>query len=316
MKHHKITYVVSGLLVVIFLLLMFVFQVRTTEVAVKTTFGKTTRVYKEPGAYFKWPWPIQRVYRFDNRIRNFEDQYEEARTQDGFNIISQLYLGWKVAEPKKFLNSFSDGSIEVAEDSLEGLLSGKKTTVVGQHPFSHFVSAEEAGLQLTNIESQILQAVKEPARKRYGISIDFLGVKRLGIPEQVTTNVFARMRAERQKAISRLNGQAEQEAMRIRSKAEARREEVLAEAEARATQIRGQADAVAAEQYQVFSQNPEFAELILKLNSLEESLKDRATLVLDQQTPPFDLLKGTKTPKGTSPKKPTKSEHDIAEQSE
>ena len=37
-------------------------------------------------------------------------------------------------------------------------------------------------------------------------------------------------------------------------------------------------------------QNPELAILILKYDALESTLKDRATLILDPRTPPFDLL--------------------------
>ena len=34
-----------------------------------TTFGKpTAQPYDKPGAYFKWPWPIQKVYKFDQRV--------------------------------------------------------------------------------------------------------------------------------------------------------------------------------------------------------------------------------------------------------
>ena len=51
---------------------------RKTEVAVVTTFGKPTRTNTEPGAYFKLPWPIQKVHKFDQRIQNFEDKYDES----------------------------------------------------------------------------------------------------------------------------------------------------------------------------------------------------------------------------------------------
>ena len=63
MKKNLLTIVISAVLALIFVLLLFVFQVRRSEVAVVTFFGKpTARQYNEPGAYFKWPWPIQSVY--------------------------------------------------------------------------------------------------------------------------------------------------------------------------------------------------------------------------------------------------------------
>ena len=64
MKRNSLTLVIGILLLIIFGLWLVVFQVRTTEVAVVTTFGKPTRPLTEPGAYFKWPRPIQRVWLF------------------------------------------------------------------------------------------------------------------------------------------------------------------------------------------------------------------------------------------------------------
>ncbi|MDB6110953.1 MAG: hflC 3, partial [Pedosphaera sp.] len=73
MKSNALTITIGALLVLIFGLLLFVFQVRKTEIAVVTTFGKPTRTKSTPGAALKLPWPIQKVYKFDQRIQNFED---------------------------------------------------------------------------------------------------------------------------------------------------------------------------------------------------------------------------------------------------
>src|SRR5260221_13654267 len=69
MKKNPLTIIIGILLIIIFGLWLFVFQVRKSEVVLITTFGKPTRAIVEPGGpYFKWPWPIQRGYRFDLRI--------------------------------------------------------------------------------------------------------------------------------------------------------------------------------------------------------------------------------------------------------
>jgi regulator of protease activity HflC (stomatin/prohibitin superfamily) len=67
------------------------------------------------------------------------------------------------------------------------------------------------------------------------------------------------------------------------------------EAESQATQIRAQGEARAAESLAVFKQNPALANFIFELDALKDSLKERATLVLDQNTPPFNLLTGVST---------------------
>ena len=73
MKKSPITFAIGAVLMIIFVLLTFVFQVRKSEVAVVTTFGKVTDKKTEPGPYLKWPWPIQKVHKLDQRIQNFDD---------------------------------------------------------------------------------------------------------------------------------------------------------------------------------------------------------------------------------------------------
>ncbi|MBI4578859.1 MAG: hypothetical protein HY718_04100, partial [Planctomycetes bacterium] len=74
------------LLAVVLLLYMVTYQVRFTEVAVVRTFGRInqeTGVNTEPGLYWKWPWPIQRVQTFDNRLQVTTTTGEENATKDG-----------------------------------------------------------------------------------------------------------------------------------------------------------------------------------------------------------------------------------------
>lgn len=276
----------------IFGLLLFAFQVRVTQVAVVTTLGKPTRSITEPGLYWKLPWPIQKVHAMDRRTQNFEGKFEETLTQDGQNLLIMVYAGWRIADPELFLKLFVNGSVTEAERSLEGLVRSTKNAVVGQHPFSHFISTDEKQLQFTAIEKQILETVNATAKAKYGIDVRFLGIKRLGLPESITQKVFDRMRAERQRLVQRFQGEGESQSIQIRTTADRDRDEILAKAEAEATRIRGQGDAEAAKAFKVFEQAPELALYLLGLNALEETLKDRSTLILDQRTPPFDLLKG------------------------
>jgi hypothetical protein len=66
-------------------------------------------------------------------------------------------------------------------------------------------------------------------------------------------------------------------------------------AEGEALQIRGKGEAEAAKSLEVFNQNPELANFIFGLDALEGTLKDRAILIFDHQTPPFNILRGVST---------------------
>jgi modulator of FtsH protease HflC len=297
MKRNPLTLAIGILLILIVGLLLFVFQVRKSEVVVVTTFGKPTRDIDKPGAYLKWPWPIENVHRFDQRVQNFEDRFTEGLTADSFNLLTSVYVGWKITEPKLFFPKFAGSSnpINEAEKVLERLLGNAKASVIGKHPLSDFLAPGEGG-KFLQIENEILAAIQSQVHaNNYGLDIEFLGIKKMGLPESVTQSVFERMTSERQVLISKSQYEGEAEAQKIRSEADRKAAELLANAEGQATQIRGKGEAEAAKSLAVFQQNPELAKFIFKLNALEGSLKERSTLVFDQHTTPFDLFRGAST---------------------
>src|SRR5262249_32198643 len=153
--------------------------------------------------------------------------------------------------------------------------------------------ASDNGTNFLAIEDQILTTVQSMVRaENYGLDIEFLGFKKLQLPENVTQNVFERMQSERKVLADRSQFEGEAEAQKIRSDADRKAAEMLANAEGKATEIRGAAEAEAAKSLAVFQQNPELANFIFQLSALQDSLKERSTLIFDQRTPPFGLLLG------------------------
>jgi membrane protease subunit HflC len=305
MKKNPLTIVIGVLLIIIFGLWLFVFQVRKSEVVLITTFGKPTRTIVTPGGpYFKWPWPIERVYRFDQRIQNFDDKFDEAQTSDHYNLLSMVYVGWKISDPQVFFPKFASGSVSEtdrssifrAESTLEGLLRNAKNAVAGNHPLSDFVSADPTKLKFEAIESEILAAVRDQVKaNNYGIEVEYLGIKKLGFPESVTQEIFGQMTKERQVLVSGIQAKGETEAANIRISANSKSADMLATAQSEATRIKGEAIAEAAKSFAVFQQNPALASLLLNLDALEQSLKSRATLIFDNHDQPFNLFQGFST---------------------
>lgn len=290
MKRNSLTILVGALLVLIFVLLLFTFQVRQTEIALVTTFDRPTRFIENPGFNWKWPPPIQRVYKFDKRIQGFEqDKVEETLTQDAYNLVVQVYVGWTISKPDLFFSSFPSGTVAAAQPALEALIRGAKRAVISQHPFTDFVSKDQSQVKFPQIEQEMLNMMKDSALNNYGIDIKFVGIKKLGLPESVTQKVFDRMIAERQKEIDNLKSQGEAQATVIRSAADADRANILTKAEAEALEIRGQADAQAAKSYAVFEQSPDLAMFLRDLRALED-VSTKTTFILDERTRPFNLL--------------------------
>jgi len=302
MKKNPLILTVGLLLLVVFIVLLFFGQVRQSTVVVITTFGKVTTTHKDPGLYVKWPWPIQQAQTIDQRIQNFEDKYDEFLTADSYNLLTSVYVGWRISDPAEFFPKFN-GSIPEAEKAMEGLVRSAKSAVIGKHPLSDFVSTDTKQIKFEAVETAILDVVSnQVSSKNYGVEIKYLGIKKLGFPASVVQEVFKRMTSERQVLISKTQADGESEASRIRAFADSKSAEMIYNAEAQATRIRGEGQAEAAKSFAVFEQNPELANFLLKLTALEASLKDRATLIFDQHSQPFDLFQGVSTKLSTPTK--------------
>lgn len=295
MKKNSFALGLGALLLLVFLALLFCFQVRTTEVAVVTTFGEYQRSCPEPGLYFRLPTPIQKVYRFDRRLRNFDSKFETVTTRDAKNLLVMVYVGWRVSDPKIFLERLN-GDSQRAEQALESLVRNAKNAVLGSYQFGALVSPDRTHVRFDDIEADILKAVKGDALTNYGLSVELVGIKQLGLPESITAKVFERMQAERQRLAAKYRGEGQQRDIEIRSEADRRRNELLAQADSDALKLKGDAEAAAAPYYAVFEQNPELAKLLLDLTALRDVIKDRTMLILDEQTAPFNLLRSKQAP--------------------
>jgi membrane protease subunit HflC len=297
MKRNPLTIAIGLVLLLIFVLLLFCFQVRKSEVALVTTFGQATRE-AGPGAHLKWPWPIQQVHKFDQRMHNLESKFEQVQTSDGFNLLVNVYVGWNISDPKLFFTRFGD-SPSKAEDSVVDLLRNTYSGILGKHPFSDFISTDVKELKFGEIEKEWLTRLQADVQtNNYGLDVKLLGIIRLGLPESVTEAVFDQMRKERQLQVTKIQSEGERQASDIKSAADAEAARTLADAEAQATRIRAQGESEAAKTFETFKQDPELANFILRLGALESFLKEKTTLVLDTQTEPLTLLRGALTREG------------------
>ena len=291
MKNRNIvTLLIGAVIVVIFLMLLFSFQVRYAQVAVVTTFGKPVRNISEPGLYFKMPWPIQRVYKFDGRIQNFEDKLSETFTRDNNNLILTIFAGWKISDASVFYPKFA-GSVPNAQTALEGMLRNAKNAVVSTNTLSAFVNPDPSQLRFTQMEQQIQDSVQaQLSTNDYGIQLVFLGFKKIELPQSVTQSVFDRMKGERQLIINSEQYDGQKEATFIRSTADRTATETIANANATATRIMGEAQAKASQVLPIFEKDPALANYLLRLDALQQALNQKSTLIFDERTPPFDLF--------------------------
>ncbi|MCZ7645412.1 MAG: protease modulator HflC [Planctomycetota bacterium] len=295
MKKHVSLYAMGGTVVVVLLLYMVTFTVRFDQAAVVTTFGRAGEdaVKNADGAsaglYWKWPAPIQQVRYFDARMRTFETRLEQMTTRDNHTLIFGVYVSWSISDPLAFYQRV--GGEEKAEPLLESRLR-EANALVSQYAFDDLTNVDPQRLKLGEVEERVREMMSEEVAKQgYGIEVHAVGLRRMILPEDVTRTVFDRMRETRQRLAQSARSAGDAEASRIRSEAETAAKAIESFAELRAQAIRAEGKAAAAEYYDVFQKNEDFAIFLRQIETLKQTLEHNSTFLLDMQTTPFNLLK-------------------------
>jgi membrane protease subunit HflC len=269
---------------------MFSFQVASNESAVLTRFGSPVRTLNDPGLYFKWPWPVDTVHRYDQRLAFYDTRISEALTQDKRNVILPVLLAWRVADPLKFLQSL--GTLAAAPTKLDSLATSARNALLGRYDFQELVSTDPAKLKLAELEQRLAETIRPQALAAFGIAIEQVGLKRIALPEANTLYVFERMKAERGQYAAKFRAEGRREAEELRAKTDAERTVLLAEAQKFAEETRGQAEADAARIYaEAHAQDPKFYTFLRELETLRKVTRENTTLILDTDTAPFNQLK-------------------------
>jgi len=292
------------LIAVIFLILvayLVAFQVRENELAFVMRFGNPVRPITTPGLKLKWPTPIERVQKFDARLRLLEAEIGQTTTKGKVPIIVSTYIVWRVKEPLQFYNSVR--TIEEAENKLRSQTNDTQNRIIGQYTFAEFVNSDPDRIKFDEIQTKMLADLSPRVAKDYGIEVKTLGIKQLKISQDNTKAVFARMTAERKRRTEATIAMGNAEAMTIRTKADEIRTGLLAAAEGRAKAIRGQGDAETAKYLEKMEQAPDLAIFLRNLEALRTMLTSgRTTYVIPTDSEPFSLLKKMPSLKASEPK--------------
>lgn len=279
------------------------FVVDQTEFAVVKRFGDPVRVLIQPGFGLKWPWPIDAVVYFDNRLMVLEnpkpnEPAKEYLTQDeqagiGKNVMVTTYACWRIRTEVDAVRTFLEtmGSRESAEALLGDVIVSELGAALGRNDFSVLITTDESRRRWTEFMDEIRDRCKRRVEHDYGIEIVDIKIQRLNFPEQNRKNVFDRMRAERETIAARYRSEGEEQATRIRAKANRQRDEILAEAKREAEIVRGRADAEATKIYaEAHNQDPDFYEFIRTLQAYEQTFTANTTAILSSDSDFLRLL--------------------------
>jgi len=295
--------VIIGLAILFILVLSsLTYTVRWKEKALVLNFGKISRVEEEPG--LKWCLPWQNVMKFDGRLRNYQTVANQVQTRDKQTVIVTVYVNWRIEDASRFYERFrqgntstSDDVVVKANDFLKSWVT-ESTNVFAEYELGELVTLDPDAFKLASVEKGddgkggMLKRIRDKADAGdgYGMEIVDLGIRQLGVPGPVTESVFNRMKEEREAVVRTLQADGQSQADSIIGQAKGQATRIKAEAEAKARAIEGQGDAEAAQYYAAFLENPALANFLRRLETLRKTLSERTTLVLDSETPPYNLL--------------------------
>ncbi len=150
------------------------------------------------------------------------------------------------------------------------------------------IAGQEVDLNNTvrqEIERTILVALSVEA-KEYGVEIIDVRINGVELPDDVTDNVFKRMRTERERVATELRSKGEAAYIEKVAEADSNRTILLATAYEEAEKIRGEGDAGAATIYgEAYGQDPEFYSFYRSLEAYKNAFQnDGDLLILDPES--------------------------------
>ena len=276
-------------LAIVAVLLLFglstIIMVDETEQIVILQFGKPVRTIKAPGLNWKLPAPFQTSNSFEKRLLEYDVPPEEILSKDKKSLIIDNYVRWKIVDPLLFLQTVK--AVPTAKTRLDDIVYSELRQELGTHDMVEIIT-ENREL----IMNKVTKASNEETSK-YGIQVVDVRIRRVDLPQENESSIYARMEAERKRQANKFRSEGEEEAQKIRAATDRDKTVILAEAYKTSQLIRGEGEAKALDIYaSSFSKDPAFYEFTRTLETYEKIIDKKTTLVLPGDSKLFkDLTK-------------------------
>lgn len=264
--------------------MMSMFTVNEAEKAIKFRLGEVVKSDYEPGLHFKWPF-INNVKKFDSRIQTMVSRPEGFLTAEKKNVIVDSFVKWRIDDVSTFYQVVA-GDIDQANLILDPIIKDAFRSEFGKRNIKQLVSTDRRAIR------DILIKNTKPLAAEKGMEIIDIQVMRIDLPPEVSSSVFRRMEAERERVAREFRSQGAEAAEKIRADADRQRVVTLANAFRDAERLRGEGDAKSAEIYaKAYGADPEFFTFYRSLNAYKKTFSKSNTVVLDPESDFFRYFK-------------------------
>lgn len=265
---------------VLFVGMMCIFTVSETEKVIKFKLGEIVRDDYEPGLYFKWPF-INNVKKFDKRIQTMDSKPERFLTAEKKNVIVDSFVKWRIGNVKTFYTVVA-GDINQANLRLDQIIKDAYRAEFSKRDIKQLVSTDRSEIRSILIENSRKIAAT------LGMEIVDVQVKRIDLPSEVSSSVYRRMEAERERVAREFRSQGSEAAERIRADADRQATVTLANAFRDAEKLRGNGDATSAEIYaKAYGEDIEFFSFYRSLNAYKETFSNSGDMMVIEPNSDF-----------------------------
>ena len=244
--------------------------------AILLRLGEMVETDVPPGLHVKMPM-LDGVRLFDGRLQTLDIAPERFLTQEKKNLIDDVARYYRATGGNEF----------VAAQRLEQIVKDGLRSEFGRRTVQEAVSGDRFAL------TETMTGLASRQSSELGVEVKEVRIKRMDLPNEVSSSVFARMEAERARTARELRAEGEEAAEGVRADADRQREVMLAEAYRDAERVRGEGDRLAAEIFaKAHETAPEFYAFYRSLQAYREALgSGDTTMVLSTDSEFFDYFR-------------------------
>ena len=242
------------------------FIVNETKQAIVLQFGEPRQVISKPGLQFKIPF-IQDAVFLDSRMLNLDPQPEEMILSDQKRIIVDSFARYRIVDPLKFFQTVRNEA--TFSDRFGRIINAAVRGVIAQYSLASLLSEDRATIMGS------IQVIIKNEEKSFGVQIIDIRIGRTDLTEQVSNNVYQRMRSERDKEANLLRAEGEELSKEIRASADRQQTVIVAEAERTSSILRGEGDALKNKILgDAYGRDKEFFDFLRTMQACKETFGD------------------------------------------
>ncbi|MCK4870609.1 MAG: protease modulator HflC [Gammaproteobacteria bacterium] len=253
-----------------------------------TTDGQGKALVFAPGLHFKTPF-ITESLKLDTRLQTLDVQSSRVLTKEQKYVLVDYYVKWKIQDLSLYYQR-TGGDVVQTETLLQQKINNALRAAFGRRTITEVVSGQRGDVM------DLLKKRADEGAQSLGVDIIDVRIKRIDLPEEVSSSVFDRMRVEREQAATRHRSEGRAQAEIVRAQADAAVTVTLAKARAKSAKIRATGDGQAAQIYiSAFGKNLGFYAFLRSLEAYKNSFNSKKDILLLSPTGQFfKYFKGVK----------------------